>query len=88
MKSQRRRRSTQKLQKSRSIRNNRNFADGLARRAQEAARLRNLKEVYETTKRLSGKYQEEEKPIKGKQGNSLNTVEEHLSDGLSTLANY
>ena len=51
----------------------------MARRAQETARLGNLKELYATTKRLSGKYQQEEKPIKDKQGNSLNTVEEQLA---------
>ena len=42
------------------------FANDLARRAQEAAKLRNLKELYATTKRLYGKYQQEEKPIKDK----------------------
>ena len=64
----------------RSIRTDkRNFEDDLARRAQEAARLGTLKELYATTKKLSGKYQQVEKPIKDKQGNSLNTVEEQLT---------
>ena len=82
-KSQRRRTSTQKLTKKLEevvelIRGT--FADDLARRAQKAVRLRNLKELYATTKRLSGKYQQEEKPIKDKQ---LKRWDEHFRELLN-----
>ena len=60
------------------ITDKRNFADDLAGRAQDAARLRKLKELYATTKSWSGKYQQEEKLIKDKQENYLNTIEEQL----------
>ena len=82
-KSQRRRTSAQKLTKKLEevvelIRGT--FADDLARRAQKAVRLRNLKELYATTKRLSGKYQQEEKPIKDKQ---LKRWDEHFRELLN-----
>ena len=61
------------------ITDKRNFADDLAGRAQDAARLRKLKELYATTKSWSGKYQQEEKLIKDKQENYLNTIDASLS---------
>ena len=56
----------------------RNFIDDLARQAEEAAGKGDLRELHMTTKRLSGKFQQTDKPVRDKQGNSLNSTEEQM----------
>ena len=60
----------------RSIRQDkRDFIDNLARQAEEAAGQRNLKELYSVTRKLAGKFQQTNKPVKDKSGKSLTTTE-------------
>ena len=52
------------------------YLDDLAQEAEEAAERGNLREVYSITKRLAGKFQSGDKPIKDKQGKLLTSQEE------------
>ena len=54
------------------------FIEDLARNAEEAAGQGNLRELYQVTRRLAGKFQQTDKPIKDKEGNSLLTKEEQM----------
>ena len=54
----------------------RDFIDDLACQAEQAAGQGNLKELYLVTRRLAGKFQHTDKPVKDKNGNPLSTVEE------------
>ena len=56
----------------------RDYIDNLAREAEEAAGQGNLKDLYMVTKKLSGKFQQTDKPVKDKDGNPLTTTEEQL----------
>nr|KAG5701649.1 hypothetical protein BaRGS_019338 [Batillaria attramentaria] len=63
----------------RSIRKDkRDYIDNLASQAEEAARQGNLKDLYQVTKKLAGKFQETDKPVKDKNGHPLTTTEEQL----------
>ena len=63
----------------RSIRKDkRDYIDNLAGQAEEAAGQGNLKDLYLVTKKLSGKFQQTDKPVKDKDGNPLATTEEQL----------
>ncbi|GFR70009.1 hypothetical protein ElyMa_000316900 [Elysia marginata] len=54
----------------RSVRKDKkDFIDRLATQAEEAAGCGNLKELYSTTRKLAGKFQQTNKPIKDKDGN-------------------
>lgn len=71
----------------------REFVDNLARQAEEAAAQRNLKDLYSITKKLSGKFQQTDRPVKDKQGNPLSTTDdqrrrwaEHFSELLNRPA--
>nr|KAG5687140.1 hypothetical protein BaRGS_019218 [Batillaria attramentaria] len=44
----------------------------------EAARQGNLKDLYQVTKELAGKFQQTDKPVKDKNGHPLTTTEEQL----------
>ena len=57
----------------------RNYVDGLAQEAQDAAEKGNLREVYCITKKLSGKFQSSNKPIRDKNGTLLTGQEEQKS---------
>jgi len=50
----------------------------LAKQAEEAAAKGNLKDLYMTTKKLSNKFQQTEKLVRDKHGNSLTTTEDQL----------
>ena len=64
----------------RSIRTDkRNYIDTLAREAEDAAGQRNMKALYDTTKKLSGKRRQPDKPIKSKEGKPLTTIQEQLN---------
>lgn len=56
----------------------RDYIDGLAKRAEKAAGMGNLRELYQVTKQLAGKFQQSDKPIKDKHGTPLTTTEEQL----------
>ena len=63
----------------RSIRNDkRDYIENLASQAEEAAGQGNLKDLYLATKKMSGKFQRTDKPVKDKDGNPLTTTEEQL----------
>jgi hypothetical protein len=53
--------------------------DSLAKEAEEAAGKGNMKDLYMLIRKLSGKFQQTEKPIKDKDGNPITTTEEQLS---------
>jgi len=59
-------------------RDKRDNVDNLAKQAEEAAAKGNLKDLYMTTKKLSNKFQQTEKPVRDKHGNSLTTTEDQL----------
>ena len=59
-------------------RDKRSHIDNLARQAEEAAARGNMKELYNTTKKLAARYQVTDKPIKDKQGKILTSTEEQL----------
>ncbi|XP_078679467.1 uncharacterized protein LOC144915099 [Branchiostoma floridae x Branchiostoma belcheri] len=52
--------------------------DSLAKQAEEAAGKGNLRDLYMVTRKLAGKFQQSDKPVKDKQGNPLTTTEEQL----------
>ncbi|XP_078685571.1 uncharacterized protein LOC144918578 [Branchiostoma floridae x Branchiostoma belcheri] len=52
--------------------------DSLAKQAEEAAGKGNLRDLYMVTRKLAGKLQQNDKPVKDKQGNPLTTTEEQL----------
>ena len=54
------------------------FIDDLASRAEKAAGQGNLRDLYLVTRKLAGKFQQTDRPIKDKKGNPLTTVEEQL----------
>ena len=54
------------------------YIDSLARAAEEAAEKRKIKDLYSYTRRMAGKHQRVEKPVKNKSGKPLNTAEEQL----------
>nr|KAG5689204.1 hypothetical protein BaRGS_014860 [Batillaria attramentaria] len=56
----------------------RNYIDSLAEEAEEAAAKGNLKQLYDTTKKLSGKYSKPERPVKDKEGNAITGTEKQL----------
>ena len=55
-----------------------NFIDDLASQAEKAAGQGNLRDLYLVTRKLAGKFQQTDRPIKAKEGNPLTTVEEQL----------
>nr|KAG5689967.1 hypothetical protein BaRGS_033648 [Batillaria attramentaria] len=63
-------------------RSTRKVQEGLHRQpgsqAEEAARQGNLKDLYQVTKKLAGKFQQTDKPVKDKNGHPLTTTEEQL----------
>nr|KAG5711942.1 hypothetical protein BaRGS_026383 [Batillaria attramentaria] len=63
----------------RSIRKDkRDYIDNLASQAEEAVRQGNLKDLYQVTKKLAGKFQQTDKPVKDKNGHPLTTTEKQL----------
>lgn len=49
--------------------NKRDFIEDLARKAEDAAGQGNLKDLYQLTKRLAGKFQQTDKPFRDEYGN-------------------
>ena len=56
----------------------RSHIDNLAKHAELAAAQGNMRELYNTTKKLSARYQLADKPIKDKEGKTLTSAEERL----------
>ncbi|KAM9385848.1 uncharacterized protein KZ484_007427 [Pholidichthys leucotaenia] len=54
------------------------YIDSLAEEAEEAAASNNMKQLYDTTKQLSGKYSMPERPVKDKEGNTVLGTEQQL----------
>ncbi|CAG2252724.1 unnamed protein product [Mytilus edulis] len=59
-------------------RDKRAFVDKLTAEAEEAARANNIKALYDNIKLLTGKYQKGSRPVKSKEGKTLNTHEEQM----------
>ena len=45
--------------------------EGLAQEAEKAAASRNMKQLYDTTRKLAGKFKKSERPIRDKNGSVL-----------------
>ena len=56
----------------------RDYIDDLARQAETAVGQGNLRDLYLVTKKLTGKFQQTDKPVMDKNGNPLTTTKEHL----------
>ena len=56
----------------------RDYIDDLARQAETAARQGNLRDLYLLTKKLTGKFQQTDKPVMDKNRNPLTTTNEQL----------
>ena len=54
------------------------YIDDLARQAETAAGQGNLRDLYLVTKKLTGKFQQTDKPVMDKNGNPLTTTKEQL----------
>ncbi|VDP52987.1 unnamed protein product [Schistosoma margrebowiei] len=52
------------------------YVEGLAKTAEKAAREGNMKQLYDTTKKLSRKYSKPERPIKDKEGRPIIEIQE------------
>jgi len=64
----------------RSVRSDkRKYIDSLADEAEAAAASNNMRQLYDTTRKLSGKYSRPERPVKDKDGNTLQGAEKQLS---------
>ena len=57
----------------------RNFIDSLAEAAEHAAGSGNLKQLYDITKTLSGKFSKPERPVKDKLGQTIPSQEEQMN---------
>ena len=55
------------------------YIDGLAAEAEQAAYSGNMKQLYDTTKRLSGKFNKPERPVKDKRGNTTNSLDQQMN---------
>ncbi|KAH9590690.1 hypothetical protein MS3_00003278 [Schistosoma haematobium] len=78
----------------RSIRTDkRKYVEELATTAEKAAREGNMRQLYDTTKKLSGNRRKEERPVKRKEGEVITNIEErqnrwveHFKELLNRLA--
>ena len=62
-----------------SVRKDRTYIENLAAQAEEAANMRNMKDLYDTTKKLAGNVRQTSQQIKDKNGKVLTTTEEQLA---------
>ncbi|KAK7103279.1 hypothetical protein V1264_018211 [Littorina saxatilis] len=54
------------------------YIDNLAKEAEEAAGQGNLKDLYMTTKKLAGKFQQTDKPVRDKNGDPITTTDDQM----------
>nr|KAG5693770.1 hypothetical protein BaRGS_032454 [Batillaria attramentaria] len=59
---------SRKFRRRGEIKDKRDYIDNLANQAEEAAGKGNLKDLYQVTKKLAGKFQQTDKPVKDKNG--------------------
>ena len=57
----------------------RNYINGLAKEAEQAADSGNMRQLYDTTRKLAGKYSKPERPVKDKQGRNITGTEKKLN---------
>ena len=57
----------------------RDFVEGLAKEAERAAASRNMKQLYDTTKKLAGKFTKSERPTRDKNATVLTAVDKQLN---------
>jgi hypothetical protein len=55
------------------------YMDEMAAEAEQAAYCGNMKQLYDTTKRLSGKFSKPERPVKDKRGNTIYFLDQQLN---------
>ena len=55
-----------------------NFIEDLAKEAEDASAQGNMKQLYDVTRKLAGKYKNTDRPIKDKNGNVLTSDEDQL----------
>lgn len=55
------------------------YINNLAEEAEQAAVTGNMKQLYNTTKNLTGKYSRAERPVKDKEGQVIMGIEQQLS---------
>ncbi|VDP58030.1 unnamed protein product [Schistosoma margrebowiei] len=58
----------------RSIRADKKYVEELAKTAEKAAREGNMKHLYDTTKKLSGKYSKPERPVKDQEDRPITEI--------------
>ena len=56
----------------------RDYIDDLARQSETAGGQGNLRDLYLVTKKITGKFQQTDKPLKDKNGTPLTTTKEQL----------
>ena len=57
------------------------FVEEVAQEAETAGASRNMKQLYDTTKKLAGKFKKSERPIRDKNGTVLTGVDKQLNRG-------
>ena len=55
-----------------------NFIEDLAKEAEDASAQGNMKQLYDVTRKLAGKYKHTDRPIKDKNGNVLTSDEDQM----------
>ena len=55
------------------------YIDGLAAEAEQAAYSGNMKQLYDIIRRLSGNFSKPERPVKDKQGNTINSLDQQMN---------
>jgi hypothetical protein len=66
----------------------RSYIDNLAKEAASAAAKENMKNLYDITRKLSGKYQRHIRTIKDKNWEKIMTSKNNWQDGQSISVNY
>ena len=61
------------------IKDGRTYIENLAAQAEEAANMRNMKDLYDTTNKLARNFRQISQQIKDKYGKVITTTEEHLA---------
>jgi hypothetical protein len=57
----------------------RNYIYGLAKEAEQAADSGNMRQMYDTTRKLAGKHSNPERPVKDKHGRNIMATEQQLN---------
>ena len=68
-------------------RDKRAYVNRLAEEAEEAAGKNNMKALYDTTRQLAGKHHRATRPVKSKEGEVLNTIDEQLKRWMEHFKN-